>query len=224
MTDDDRFDRDDELLARLRAGDPAAALPPADPDRVARLLEETMNNQTEAGPTETGVSTESRETGTRNRGPLTWLVAAAAVLLIAGVGLFGLLNHDFGTTQPPSADKPKLTHSELQAPGQQAYTARCMVPSARILSTQTVAFEGTVEDIADDTVTLTPTHWYHGNSTGLVTVTAPPADLAALVGAAEFKVGGRYLVSATDGEVTVCGMTAPYNKDLAALYAEAFDR
>ena len=35
---------DDELLARLRAADPAASLPPADPSRVARLLEDTMSH------------------------------------------------------------------------------------------------------------------------------------------------------------------------------------
>ena len=66
---------DDELLARLRAVDPASSLPAADPDRVARLLEDTMDND---------LLTESRETGARNRGPLTWLVAAAAALIIAG--------------------------------------------------------------------------------------------------------------------------------------------
>ena len=41
---------DDELLARLRAADPAASLPPADPDRVARLLEDTMSHDTELDP------------------------------------------------------------------------------------------------------------------------------------------------------------------------------
>ena len=37
------FEEDPELLARLMAADPAAHLPPADPSRVARLLEDTMN-------------------------------------------------------------------------------------------------------------------------------------------------------------------------------------
>jgi hypothetical protein len=46
--------------------------------------------------------------------------------------------------------------------------------------------------------------------------------MQALVGAADFKAGQRYLVSANDGFVTVCGFTAPYSDDLAALYAEAF--
>ena len=45
---------DDELQVRLRAADPAASLPPADPSRVARLLEDTMSEDPSA---------ESRATG-----------------------------------------------------------------------------------------------------------------------------------------------------------------
>ena len=92
MSDEDGWDDDPELRDRLRAADPASSLPPADPTRVARLLEDTMNSSTE----DDVLTTESRETGTHGRSPLTWLVAAAAVVLIAGVALFGFLNHDSG--------------------------------------------------------------------------------------------------------------------------------
>ena len=54
------FDADDELRGRLRASDPAASLPPADPTRVARLLEDVMSTE---------LTTENRETGTRLTGP-----------------------------------------------------------------------------------------------------------------------------------------------------------
>ena len=37
-----------------------------------------------------------------------------------------------------------------------------------------------------------------------------------------FEEGGRYLVSATDGRVTLCGFSAPYSTELAALYDQAF--
>ena len=40
--------------------------------------------------------------------------------------------------------------------------------------------------------------------------------------AADFQVGQRYLVSANDGKVTVCGFTAPYCDELAAMYEQAF--
>ncbi|MDI6911010.1 hypothetical protein [Nocardioides sp.] len=202
----------DELRARLRAADPAASLPPADPDGVTRLLEDVMSTE---------LTTENRETGTRDRGPLTWLVAAAAVLIIAGVGLFGVLNHDTDPAAPPTAADDK-TVTELTAPSAAAYAARCMVPNADLLRQQTVAFEGSVSTIADGMVTLVVAHWYAGDPTDLVRVQAPPADLQQLIGAVSFEPGERYLVSATDGRVTVCGLSAPWSADLAALYGQAF--
>lgn len=212
---DQSFDHDDELRARLRAADPASSLPPADPSRVARLLEDTMSNDTT-----TPVVPESRETGARSRGPLTWLVAAAAVLLIAGVGIFGLTGRDSGTPQVPSA-APGRSVTTLHAPAAGA-TGKCMVPNARVLSTQGVAVDATVASISDGVVTLVPTHFYAGDPTDVVKVEAPSADLQALIGATEFEQGGRYLVSATDGTVTVCGFSGPWSRDLAALYQQAF--
>jgi hypothetical protein len=97
-----------------------------------------------------------------------------------------------------------------------------MAPNARTVAQQSIALEGTVDDISDDLVTLTPTRWYHGARTDRITITAPAPRLADLVGAARFEVGRSYLVSATRGQVTVCGLTAPYSTALAALYAEAF--
>ena len=207
----------DELRARLRSADPAASLPPADPAGVARLLEDVMSTELTTRPKFRG----SRETGTRDRGPLTWLVAAAAVLIIAGVGLFGVLNHDTDPAAPPTAADDK-TVTELTAPSAAAYAARCMVPNADLLRQQTVAFEGSVSTIADGMVTLVVAHWYAGDPTDLVRVQAPPADLQQLIGAVSFEPGERYLVSATDGRVTVCGLSAPWSADLAALYGQAF--
>jgi hypothetical protein len=221
---------DDELQARLRAADPASSLPPADPSRVARLLEDTMSDDPSTESRASGSRATAPTTGTRGRGPLTWLAAAAAVLLIVGGGAFAVTGLGLGggsgtsgagnDTPVRADDKPTLT--ELSAPSARAYAARCMVPSARTIASQEVAFEGTVDDIADGVVTLTPTHWYHGPETGMVLIEAPAPQLADLIGAARFEVGQRYLVSATGRVVTVCGLTAPYSTDLAALYAEAF--
>ena len=49
--------------------------------------------------------------------------------------------------------------------------------------------------IADGTVTLDVTEWYRGGPADQVTVDAPPADMQALVQAADFQAGQRYLVS-----------------------------
>ena len=94
--------------------------------------------------------------------------------------------------------------------------------SAELLAMQETAFDGTVTAMADGTVTLEVAHWYRGGDADQVTVDAPPADLQALIQAADFQAGQRYLVAANDGFVTACAMTAPYTDELAALYAEAF--
>lgn len=214
----DSFEHDDELRARLRAADPAASLPPASPDGVARLLEETMSND---------VLTETRETGTHGRGPLTWLVAAAAAVVIAGAGLFAVFNDDGDDGQVPSANPEptagaEATVTELTAPDPDS-RGRCMVPDADSLARMPTAFDGTVQSIEGDTVTLSATQWYAGEPTDLVTVEAPSDALRQLLVAVEFEDGGRYLVAATDsGEVAVCGFSAPYSQGLAATYAEAF--
>lgn len=215
----DSFEHDDGLLARLRAADPASTLPPAAPERVARLLEDTMSN-------DPSVLTESRATGTRRRGPLTWLVAAAAVVVIVGAGLFFLLNGDDApiTAADPEPTTPASTEgtvTELTAPGDTQ--ARCMVPSAKAMAGNEVAFDGTVESIEGDRVTLVPSEWYAGEPTDRVTVQAPSEALQALLVAVKFEEGGRYLVTSSDGEqLMVCGFSAPYSAGLASMYAEAF--
>src|SRR5262245_50212647 len=121
---------DPELHRRLRAADPAAALPP-DPDRAARLVEDVMSTE---------LTEESRETGLRHRGRLTWLVAAAAVVVIAVAGVAGL--RAVNTDKPgPVADSP---HQTRQPQEQQSVTTltvaggagteRCMVPNAETLA------------------------------------------------------------------------------------------
>jgi hypothetical protein len=219
MNETDGPDRDEELdRARLRELDPAASLAPADPDWVARLLEDTMSHDVD-----TPLTHESRENGTHDRSPLTWLVAAAAILVIAGVGVFATMWQEDNPDNPPSA-APSSSQgtSVLELSARPPVAAKCMVPTAEILANQQTAFDGTVASITDGVVTLDVTHWYLGGSADQVIVTAPPTEMQALVLAVDFQVGQRYLVSANDGFVTVCGFTAAYNDDLAAMYAEAF--
>jgi hypothetical protein len=224
---------DDELQQRLRAIDPASDLTPADPARVARLLEDTMHTDLTDTSTDgtdgTDGTAEQRSHRTRHRGPLTWMVAAAAVL-IAAVGVFSLLGNDPERDHAPSA-APSATDTvdpgttapsvtELGAPP--PANGRCMVPTAEALATAQVAFSGTVQSVAADVVTLVPDRFYAGEATEAVEVRAAPDQLTALVGAVAFEEGRRYLVSATDGQVTVCGFSGPFSPDLEALYVEAF--
>ena len=202
---------DDELMARLHAADPAASLPPADPGRTARLLEDTMSHDLD--------SPVDQDTPVRRRSPLAWLVAAAAVLVIAGVGVFAVVGGDDNPTVPTAKEPaPSVLALSARPPS----SAKCMVVSPEVLANQQVAFDGTVASITDGLVTLDVTSWYRGGDADQVTVQAPPENLEALVSAADFQVGQRYLVSATDGFVSVCGFSAAYSDDLAAMYAQAF--
>lgn len=211
MTDHEQ----DELFARLRDADPSSTLPPADPARVARLLEDAMSHDT---------LTESRGTGTRNRSPLTWLVAAAAVVLIAAAGVFALLPR--GTDPAPSSAGPDPTVSEptvveLTMSGTAA--GRCMMPSARVLRTAAYAFDGTVTGIDGGIATLEVNRWYAGGDSDLVEVDQASTDDNALILAPVFAQDGRFLVAGTqDGSVMVCGFSGPHTPELAALYATAF--
>jgi hypothetical protein len=203
---------DEELLARLHAADPAASLPQADPGRTARLLEDTMSHDLES-------TAATQDTPVRRRSPLAWLVAAAAVLVIAGVGVFAVVGGD-DDPAVPTAKEP--VPSVLALSARPPSSAKCMVLSPEVLANQQVACDGTVASMTDGLVTLDVTTWYRGGDADQVTVQAPPENLEALVSAADFQVGQRYLVSATDGFVSVCGFTAAYSDDLAAMYAQAF--
>jgi hypothetical protein len=210
---------DDELRARLRAVDPASSLPRSDPDRVARLLEETMSHPE---------ATESRTDGAHHRSPLTWLVAAAAVALIVGVGVFAVVNPSDDSGPPTAGDSPSTSGAsvtELTAPGAAATSGRCLPPSAEALGGADVAFEGTVEEIDGDLVTLRVARWYAGPDTDLVTVRGPSEDMQSLLAAVDFQDDGRYLVAGSaDGSVMVCGFSAPFSERLERLYVQAFGR
>lgn len=198
---------DQELLERLRVADPASSLPSADPDRVAELLEAAMSDTATRTP-------ESRETGTHDRSPLTWLVAAAAVVLIAAAGIFGLAQRDHGST-------PVVAGSVTQL-GYAPFAGRCIPPDVGVLHEQTVAFHGTLVSVVGETATFDVSHWYAGGPTELVKVTAAAPSLSELTRTADLRTGGDYLVAAADGRVTGCGFTGPVTGHLQQLYDRAF--
>jgi hypothetical protein len=202
---------DQELLTRLRAADPASSLPSAEPDRVTQLLEAAMSDTAR----DTGTRThESRETGTHDRSPLTWLVAAAAVALIAAAGIFGLSQRDHGST-------PVVEGSVTQL-GYAPPAGRCLTPQVGVLKEQTVAFRGTLVSVVNGTATFDVSHWYAGGPTDLAKVTAAPPSMSELTRASDLEAGGDYLVAAADGRVTGCGITGPATGHLQKLYDRAF--
>ena len=157
------------------------------------------------------------------RSRLTWLVAAAAVAVIIGVGAYVLWQRDTsGTPVPPIGGTGKSTTTVLTAAPVQA--GRCLPPTARPLRGADVAFDGVVTRLVDGTATLEPSRWYAGEPTRQVTVRAPSEDMQALLAAVRFEEGERYLVAASaDGRVMLCGFSAPYSERLARLYRTAFE-
>jgi hypothetical protein len=173
-------------------------------------------------PDDDTLTDESRRTGTRDRSPLTWLVAIVVVLLIAGAAVFALLNRgsdgpEAGSGGTSGAESTSTT--ELVA---EPSTERCMTPNVEVLRLQTVAFDGVVRSVTGGEATLEPSHFYVGEETAKVVVQAPDGDLQALLAAVDFHEGERYLVAASDGRVTLCGFSGAYTEELARLYEDAF--
>jgi hypothetical protein len=196
-----------ELLTRLRAADPASSLPAADPDRVAQLLEAAMSETATRPP-------ESRETGTHDRSPLTWLVAAAAVVLIAAAGIFGLATRDDGSSPAAQESVTQLRSSSVRG--------MCIIPNADVLRKQSIAFRGTLVSLSDGTATFSVARWYAGRPTDIVRVALTPRGIPEMVQAAELTVGHVYLVAANGGTVTGCGFTGLAGGSLQELYDRAF--
>jgi hypothetical protein len=206
---------DPELRLRLLAADPASSLSAADSERVAGLLEAARSDTLREALRDTGAQArESRETGTRDRSPLTWLVAAASILLIAAAGILGLVQR--GHDSAPAAA------SSVTQLGYAPYDGRCQLPSVGVLRLQSVAFRGTLRSLTGSTATFDVDHWYAGGPTDTAKVMASPATLSELVSAADLQVGRRYLLAATGGTVTGCGFSGPVSRPLQRLYERAF--
>ncbi|GHJ59051.1 hypothetical protein NOK12_15690 [Nocardioides sp. OK12] len=170
---------------------------------------------------------------TTGRGPLTWLLAGLAVVVIAVVAAVALLGGD--DAEVPLADgtgagsategdaeagaEPTVTRLE---PGEE--TGRCMTPTAEALAQQPFAFEGTVVGIDDGVAVLEPVEFFAGRATDRVEVAAPTGSQQALIGSVALEEGARYLVAAADGRVVGCGLSGRAEPDLAEMYAEAFNR
>jgi hypothetical protein len=155
---------------------------------------------------------ETREDGTHHRSPLTWLVAAAAVLLIAGAGGFGLANRDH--------DRAPAAQDTVTLLGFTPVHGQCPVPDADGLRTQTIAFRGILTTLTDGTATFRVDHWFKGGPTDLAKVSAPV--LSELARSAQLTAGHPYLVSAQHGQVMACGFSGPATGRLAALYQQAY--
>lgn len=145
-----------------------------------------------------------------------WPVALLAALALALSGCGGAADDSTASDPQPSAE-PATELTVGAAPA-----GRCMVPNAALLQTQDLAFEGTVTGLDGGTATLAVDRWFKGAGSDSVTVAAPSEQLRDLLIAVAFQQGGTYLVSAKDGQVSLCGLTAEKDQRLEGLYAEAY--
>ena len=153
------------------------------------------------------------------------LAVPVLVLALAGLAACGSDDSDkiaADTSETTSATTTDSSSEPVELVADASTAGKCAVPSAQTLATFDTAFSGTVTSLEDGTATLAVDQWYAGGDAGTVTVTTPEKDLAALLMAVEFEKGKSYLVSATDGRVTLCGFTAETTPELQALYDEAF--
>ncbi|WEH12513.1 hypothetical protein [Streptomyces sp. VNUA24] len=196
---------DDELLAQLKATDPAVLSKAPRPD-VPRLVEATMNTTTP-----TTVTTEK----TAPRRLLVPALAFTALLLVGGGIAWGPEQGADGDTQ----DKPHLAVTlRLQAGGE---AVKCAAPTFESLRRNELAFEGTVTTKKGDSVSLEVDHWYRApadRSTTTVRLTQDAANSEAV----SFQVGEHYLVTAENGTVPICGGTTVATDQTRAWFRHAF--
>lgn len=199
---------DEELQARMRAADPARGPAPAD-SWIDDLAEATVTSGT------TKTSTEPR-----SRRAWVLVAAAAAVVAIVGGGTWALTA---GDGDEPAGDRVAEPQKELSLALPPADSMQmCIEFSPEALAPMEVAFSGEAYDVDGATVRLTPDHWYRGgDGADEVVLTAGSEDVL-LEGGITFEEGQRYLVSAVDGQVATCGLSAPYSEEMAAAYDEAF--
>jgi hypothetical protein len=144
------------------------------------------------------------------------LASLAVVGLVLGTSGCG---GDDSASEPSAEGTPEVTVLKLE-PG---ISAKCMMPSARTLRGFTEAFSGTVIRVEGTEATLDVDHWYAGGDAPevVVQISERPISEAGLV---DLEKGERYLISGSQGSVSLCGFSAAWSPDIERLYAQAFAR
>lgn len=203
-------DEHNEAELRLRAADPAGPSRPLPPSRVSRaeLLETIMTTTTES-PVPPAAPSRTK-----------WLLAAAAVVVAAASATTIALATSGGGGA--SHHQVAVAHLKFPAVHPGGPGATCIQLTADLLRDKQVAFSGTAVEVTDTSVTLNVDHWYKGGTADEVVLTNEGGVGPTMEGAITFTVDQRYLVSASDGTVGICGYSGEYTPALAQLYDEAF--
>lgn len=203
MNDKQRPDATEaRLLRRMQTADPARTSPMADswtPDLV-----------------EAAMSTNPVEPKSR---PRRWApaVAAAVALAVVGGGAYAFLGGD------DTAGTSDSTVTTLALPAGSGTSINSCVPfDVQYLRDMPVAFSGTATEVGDESVELEVDRWYKGGDADVVRLANYDLSTVSLDGFT-FEQGDRYLITATEGTVNVCGFSGPWTQELADAFDEAFD-
>ena len=195
---------DDDLRARLRRLDPAGDLPvdPVGSPRAASSMERAM--QTLDTPSTTPLRRSRRRPLGAGLAALTAAAVTTGVLVLGGDAPDGTL--DLSLTE-------------------EVTTAGCAGFREDVLGNMPVAFAGTVTAVAADEVVLEVDRWFAGGEAGRVRLDVPGGvghEAAARWYGVDFRVGERYLVTATDGNVNACGYTVRATPGVESVFERAF--
>lgn len=219
---------DDELLAHLKATDPALTSKAPRPD-VPRLVEATMNTPTTATTITPTKSTE------RRRRLLVPAMAFTALLLAVGGGVtWGVAQGGEGTADKAGAGAaaeggqvPGLQPQTLILADGDSAAVKCVAPTPDSLRRHDLAFEGTVTAEQGDLVVLRVDHWYRldpnlANPSHEVRLSSDNGNSEA----PDFPLGAHYLVTADsiNGIVPICGGTTEATDEARAMFREAFEK
>lgn len=149
-----------------------------------------------------------------------------ALVAMAGLAACGQ-ETDPQSSGDPTAATPTAESTSgsgpLELTADPSAAGKCAAPNAETLAGFDTAFQGTVTSLDDGTATLAVEEWYAGgDGSETVTVTTPGKALEDLLMAVDFQTDRTYLVSATDGRVTLCGFTAEKSAELEGLYRAAY--
>ena len=200
---------DDELIARLRRIEPNPSVPvhPAHGPRAAALLEQIMNT-----PENPDRPTSPTPAGT---GRTRWVYSTVAAIAVIGAVAVGVLVSRGDDEQPAATS---VSYGLVAGDPM----AMCLRVDEYQPDPAMVGFRGTVVAVADGTVTLDVAKWYGGGDADQVVLTVGSDMPVVALDGVEFTVGGDYLVGVLADQVLICGISAPFDPALEALYDQWF--
>lgn len=198
---------DDDLRELLRAADPARSLSPLPHDRITRMVNLSTSPQ----------ATPSAPRRTPRRPLLIGLGGVTAVAAAVFVAVSALT--------PAATSATRLV---LPAGDGGMAAGSCPVLTPDLLGPLPLAFQGAVNAVSAELVTLQVTHVFRGEPGEIVEVQRPDlsdGDFSAF----DFAVGQDYLIAAGDAdpadpalEIALCGVSGPTSPELRDVYDKAF--